>query len=96
MRPSLALQTHRDAIREIALRHRVKNVRVFGSVLHGDDTEDSDLDLLVDPTPETTLFDIGVIRYELKELLGVAVDVLTPKSLPDKFRNLVLQEAEPV
>ncbi len=96
MRPSLALQTHRDAIREIALRHRVKNVRVFGSVLHGDDTEDSDLDLLVDPTPETTLFDIGAIRYELKELLGVAVDVLTPKSLPDKFRNLVLQEAEPV
>jgi hypothetical protein len=44
MRPSIALQTHRDAIREIALSHRVKNVRVFGSALHGDDTEDSDLD----------------------------------------------------
>ena len=96
MRPSIALQTHRDAIREIALSHRVKNIRVFGSVLHGDDTEDSDLDLLVDPTPETTLFDIGAIRYELKELLGVAVDVLTPKALPDKFRNIVLNEAEPV
>jgi predicted nucleotidyltransferase len=96
MRPSIVLQTHRDAIREIALRHRVKNVRVFGSVLHGDDTEDSDLDLLVDPTPETTLMDIGAIRYELKELLGVAVDVLTPRALPDKFRNLVLQEAKPV
>ena len=96
MRPSIALQTHRDAIREIALRHRVKNVRVFGSVLHGDDTEDSDLDLLVDPTPETTLFDIGAIRYELKELLGLPVDVLTPKALPDHFRNLVLQEAEPL
>jgi uncharacterized protein len=96
MRPSIALQNHRDAIREIALRHRVKNVRVFGSVLHGDDTEDSDLDLLVDPTPETTLFDIGAIRYELKELLGVAVDVLTPRALPDKFRDTVLQEAEPV
>ncbi|MDD2658116.1 MAG: nucleotidyltransferase family protein [Methylococcales bacterium] len=96
MRPSVALQIHRDRIREIALSHRVKNVRVFGSVLHGDDTEESDLDLLVDPTPETTLFDIGAIRYELKELLGVAVDVLTPKALPDKFRNIVLNEAEPV
>jgi hypothetical protein len=96
MRPSIALQTHRDAIREIALSHRVKNVRVFGSVLHGDDTEDSDLDLLVDPTPETTLFDIGAIRYELKELLGLAVDVLTPRALPDKFRDSVLQEAEPL
>jgi len=66
MRPSLALQTHREAIREIALRHRVRNVRVFGSVLHGEDTEDSDLDLLVDPTSETTLMDIGAIRYKLK------------------------------
>jgi predicted nucleotidyltransferase len=55
MRPSVALKLHRDSIREIALRHRVKNVRVFGSVLHGNDTEDSDLDLLVEPTDETTL-----------------------------------------
>lgn len=96
MRPSLALNAHREAIREIALRHRVTNVRVFGSVLHGDDTEDSDLDLLVEPTAETTLMDIGAIRYELKELLGVTVDVLTPKALPDNFRNLVIQEAVPL
>lgn len=93
MRPSLALQTHRVAIREIALRHRVLNVRVFGSVVHGDDTEDSDLDLLVDPTSETTLMDIGAIRFELKKLLGISVDVLTPKALPDSFRDSVLREA---
>lgn len=96
MRPSLALQTHRDAIREIALRHRVKNVRVFGSVLHGDDTEDSDLDLLVDPTPETTLFDIAKIQVELAQLLNITVDVLTPRALPDKFREQVIHEAQPV
>lgn len=96
MRPSLALNAHRDAIREIALRHRVTNVRVFGSVLHGDDTEGSDLDLLVEPTAETTLMDIGAIRYELKELLGVSVDVLTPRALPDSFRNLVIKEAAPL
>lgn len=96
MRPSLALRAHREAIREIALRHRVRNVRVFGSVLHGDDTEDSDLDLLVDPTSETTLMDIGAIRYELKKLLGISVDVLTPKALPDSFRDHVLGEAIPV
>jgi predicted nucleotidyltransferase len=96
MRPSLALQTHREAIRKIALTHRVKNIRVFGSVLHGDDTEGSDLDLLVEPTAETTLMDIGAIRYELKELLGVPVDVLTPGALPDSFRNSILQEAAPL
>lgn len=93
MRPSLALQNYRAAIREIALSHRVLNVRVFGSVLHGDDTEDSDLDLLVDPTAETTMMDIGAIRYKLKKLLGVSVDVLTPKALPDSFRDAVIQEA---
>jgi predicted nucleotidyltransferase len=96
LRPSQVLELYRDNIREIALRHRVKNVRVFGSVLHGEDTEDSDLDLLVDPTSETTLMDIGAIRYELKELLGISVDVLTPKSLPEHFKNIVLTEATPI
>ena len=93
MRPSVALQIHRDAIREIALNNRVLNVRVFGSVLHGDDTEDSDLDLLVEPTSQTTMMEIGAIRYELKKLLGVSVDVLTPRALPDSFRDHVLSEA---
>ena len=93
MRPSIALKNHRDAIRAIALRHRVTNVRVFGSVVHGDDTEGSDLDILVEPTSETTMMDIGAIRYELKELLGIPVDVLTPRALPDHFRGIVLQEA---
>lgn len=96
MRPSVALHLHRDAIRQIALRHRVTNVRVFGSVVHGNDTEGSDLDLLVEPTKETTMMDIGAIRYELKQLLGIPVDVLTPRALPEHFRFLVLQEATPV
>ncbi len=96
MRPSIALQTHREAIRQIALRHRVLNVRVFGSVIHGNDTEDSDLDLLVEPTSETTLFDIGAIQHELKKLLGVTVDVLTPGALPDSFKERVMKEAVPV
>ena len=49
-----------------------------------------------DPTPETTLFDIGAIRHELGKLLGVPVDVLTPNALPDNFRAKVLAEACPV
>ena len=96
MRPSLALSTHREAIRAIALRHRVTNVRVFGSVVHGDDTEDSDLDILVEPTQQTTMMDIAAIRYELNQLLGIAVDVLTPNGLPAKFRGQVIAAAQPV
>lgn len=96
MRPSAALQIHRDRIREIALSHRVTNPRVFGSVLHGEDTEESDLDLLVEPTHETTLMDTAKIRFELKQLLQVSVDALTPKALPEKFRQRVIGEAEPL
>lgn len=93
MRPSLALNTHREAIRSIALRHKVTNVRVFGSVVHGNDTDGSDLDLLVDPTAETTMMDIARIQLELSQLLPVAVDVLTPKGLPARFRSQVVAEA---
>ena len=71
-------------------------MRVFGSALHGEDGPGSDLDLLVEPTPQTTLMDIGAIRHELKDLLGIEVDVLTPDGLPLKFRDQVLREAMPV
>ena len=96
MKPSVALKKHRDSVREITASHRVTNIRVFGSVLRGDDQEGSDLDLLVDPTMETTLFDIGAIRHELSTLLGVPVDVLTPEALPEKSRGEVIKEAESV
>lgn len=96
MKPSVALASHREAIRRVVADHRACNPRIFGSVIHGDDTEGSDLNLLIDPTPETTFFDIGAIRHELLQLLGVPVDVLTPKALPEKFRAKVLSEAMPV
>ncbi len=96
MKPSVALETQREAIRRIVASHRARNPRVFGSVARGEDTEDSDLDLLVDPTPDTSLLDIGAIRHELLVLLGVPVDVLTPKALPERFRALVIAEARPV
>ncbi|MDL2354933.1 MAG: nucleotidyltransferase domain-containing protein [Pseudomonadota bacterium] len=96
MKPSTALNVHRDAIRRIVESHRAGNARVFGSVVHGEDHDDSDLDILIDPTPMTTLMDVAAIQVELEQLLGVTVDVLTPKALPDKFRLTVLAEAVPV
>lgn len=93
MRPSEALLLQRTQIREIALSHRVSSIRLFGSALRGDDRPGSDLDLLVEPTLQTTLIDIGAIRFELKKLLGIEVDVLTPNGLPASFRERVLREA---
>ncbi|MDF3054495.1 MAG: nucleotidyltransferase [Gammaproteobacteria bacterium] len=86
MKPSEALQLYRVDIRRIVEQHHAKNPKVFGSVIVGEDTEDSDLDLLVEPTPQTTLLDIARIQNQLQKLLYVSVDVLTPKGLPENFR----------
>lgn len=96
MKPSVALNAHRVEIRRIVEDNRALNARVFGSVVRGEDTEESDLDLLVEPQPGMSLLNVGIIRYKLADLLGVAVDVLTPNALPDKFRARVLAEAQPV
>ena len=96
MKPSTALQLNRIAIRGIVEAHQACNARVFGSVLHGIDTEHSDLDIIVDTTELTTLMDVATIQVKLENLLGVSVDVLTPKAIPEKFRSLVLAEALPV
>jgi uncharacterized protein len=96
MKPFEALIAHRSEIRQIVLDHHAQNARVFGSVLHGTDSAESDLDILIDVTPEKTLLDVGAIRYKLAALLGVKVDVLTPNALPDKFRDIVIAEAQAV
>lgn len=96
MKPSVALDRRRAAVREATGRYRAANPRIFGSVLHGTDQDGSDLDLLVDALPGATLFDLGGLQVELEELLGVHVDLLTPGDLPPKYRDQVLAEAQPV
>lgn len=96
MRPSAALESKRNAVREITSRFRAANPRVFGSVLHGTDDEGSDLDLLVDALPGATLFDLGGLQDELESILNVHVELLTPGDLPIAFRAKVLAEAKPV
>ena len=77
----------------MVLAHRAQNPRVFGSVLTGHDTETSDVDILIDTTPSTSLMDVAAIQLELENLLGISVDVLTPNALPDKLRSTVLTQA---
>jgi uncharacterized protein len=96
MKPSEAVRIHRNDIYRVVQQNRAHNPRVFGSIVRGEDVDGSDLDLLVDPMPGATLFDMGAIQVELEETLGVPVDVLTPGDLPAKFRARVLQEAIPI
>ena len=96
MKPSLALDANREAVRAAVSRFRAANPRVFGSALRGDDRDDSDIDILVDALPGATLFDLGGLQVELEEILGVRVDLLTPGDLSLHLRERVLAEAAPV
>lgn len=97
MRPSEALRQHRDEIVRIVESNDARNPRVFGSVVRGDDTEDSDLDLLVDPIDgKTSLISLVRIKRQVETLLGVRADVLTPMALHERFRQDVLREAAPL
>jgi predicted nucleotidyltransferase len=86
----------RVVVRDLVSRARATNPRVFGSVVRGEDTEESDLDLLVDALPGTTLFDLGGLQEELEAALGVRVDLRTPGDLPAGVRARVLEEARPL
>lgn len=97
MKPSEALRLHREAIRRIVESNDATNPRVFGSAIHGDDAEGSDLDILVDPIKgKTTLISLASIQLEIEDLTGVKTDVLTPMALHERFRNEVLVEARPI
>ena len=93
MRPSEVLPQHRETIRQLVLEAGMANPRVFGSVLRGEDQEGSDLDLLVDPAPRTSLLDLAGLQIEIEGRTGIKVDLLTPGFLHPRFREKVLAEA---
>ena len=92
-RPSLVLAAHRDKIIRLAHARGARNVRVFGSGARGEDEPDSDIDLLVDFPPGTSLLTVIGLEEDLRELLGVPVDVGPADALRPDMRDRVLTEA---
>ncbi|MGN7187733.1 helix-turn-helix domain-containing protein [Microbacterium enclense] len=84
---------HRDEIHRIVAEHHATAPRVFGSVARGEETATSDIDLLVDFTPEAALLDEIGLRLALTDLLHVEVDVVASDTLRGEFRERVLREA---
>ena len=87
------LHTNRMKILEVAARYGASHVRVFGSVARGTADEISDIDFLVNLSPERSLFDLGGLLYELHQMLGVEVDVVTEEGLRPRICEIVLSEA---
>ena len=96
MKPSTALEGKREAVRALVARYPTANPRLFGSALHGDDREDSDIDILVDALPGATLFHLGGLQMDLQDLLGGRADLRTPAELSKYFRDEVLAETVPI
>ena len=84
------------ALRNIAARHGARNIRIFGSVARGEADSKSDIDFLVDMEPGRSLFDLGGLYMDLRNLLGRDIDVVTEKGLRERIRDRVLKEAVPL
>jgi len=95
-RPSAALIAGRGAVKRALARYGLANPRVFGSVARGDDTEASDLDLLVDARRGASLLDLVKAKHAIEDALHVTVDLVTPDDLPRAYRATVLAEAVPL
>lgn len=87
---------NRRALLGAAARHGAKNLRVFGSVARGSDGPLSDIDLLVDLTPEVSLIGLARLEEEFEQILGRRVDVVPASGLRSKVRDSVLSEAVPL
>ena len=90
------LKQKRELVLETAARYGAYDVRVFGSVARGEANGASDIDLLVKLEPGRSLMDLGGLLYDLQNLLGTEVDVVTEKGLRARIRDQVLCEAIPL
>ena len=93
MRPSVVLAAKRDQVIAIAAARGVQVVRVFGSVACGDDREDSDIDLLIDIPPSTSLLQVVGLQFDIEDALGARVDPCTERELEPALRQRILAEA---
>lgn len=87
------IEANREALRALALRHGVRSIKVFGSMAREDADAHSDVDLLVETSPNTSGFALGALLMDAQDLLGRRVDVVTEKSLHPLMRGRVLSEA---
>ena len=91
-----AVHRARERLLEAGRRHGVRNLRVFGSVARGEDTETSDIDLLVDLEPRRTLIDLIGFQQEAEEILGAPVDAAASRFMKSRVRARALREARQV
>ena len=90
------LKKHKKTIHKIAVNHGVRSIQVFGSFARGDENMDSDIDLLVELEPNRSLLDIIALKYDIEDLTGRKVDVVTPAGISPYLVKQIMKEAVPL
>jgi predicted nucleotidyltransferase len=90
---SNTIKSRREDILDITTKYGAKNIRVFGSMARGEESPDSDLDIIVEMDEGSSLLDIIAIKQDIEDLLGLKVDIVTEASISPYIRETVLKEA---
>ena len=96
MRVDDLVKAKRSDIMRVAELHGARSIRVFGSIARGTADDQSDIDFLVEMEPGRSLFDMGGLVMDLRDLFGRGVDVVTERGLKPRIRNRVIREAIPL
>jgi predicted nucleotidyltransferase len=95
-KPSIAVRENLARIHAIMARHSLKTAKIFGSTARGQDSDTSDIDVLVEPTDRTSLMDLARLKIELEDLLGVKVDVTTKGALSEDVASSISRDLKPL
>lgn len=90
------LVARRDLILRLAALNRIRSVSVFGSVAREEETTGSDVDLIVDPSPDATLFDLAQFATDVETITGRSVDVVSSKALDSERDREILEQSRPL
>src|SRR5690625_6255111 len=88
------LRSHRELILSNAKQHKIRTVKVFGSTVRNEATQESDLDLLVEFEKNANLFDLIRFKQSIEDLLQINVDVVTEESVHQSFKEEILKRSE--
>ncbi len=93
---SALLRKYKKSIQKISTNHGARSVRVFGSFARGEENAYSDIDLLIELEPDRSLMDIIALKYEIEDLTGRKVDVVTTKGVSPYLAERIIKEAKPL
>jgi predicted nucleotidyltransferase len=90
------LKNKRAELLALSAKHGANNIRLFGSVVRGDDRDGSDVDFLVDMQKSSNLFDLIGLQQDLEKAIDRKVNVLTPNGINRYLKERILGEAVPL